>query len=142
MYDKDDIEMDFFSPLDYYGKGSLASVYTDKAVKVRSRTIDAIVEELQLKKIDVIKADVEGFEYFVFKGGAKLLSSDAAPIIYFEFADWAEDLANGAKAGDAQQLLLDFGYKLYEITNGISRVRITKPLLKGSAMILAIKERF
>lgn len=117
LFNEDDRDLDFFSPIDKFGKGSLSPVFTESAVKVKTRRVDTLIKELQIKKVDVIKIDVEGFEYFVFKGAENLLGGNKAPVIIFEFVDWAEQKAMGLQPGAAQQLLIEMGYILYEINN-------------------------
>lgn len=117
MFDKDNLELDFFSPHDKFGKGSLASVFTSDAVKVKTLTLDSLVRENDFIDVDVIKVDVEGFEQSVFAGASNLLSKAGAPAIFFEFVDWAEQSA-GFKAGDAQRALKVYGYKLFKLDSG------------------------
>ena len=81
LFDSDDKELNFFSFFDKFGKGSLSPVFTKQKVKVKSRRLDTLVQELDLEKVDVIKIDVEGFEYYVFKGAEKPLKSLDASII-------------------------------------------------------------
>lgn len=140
VYDQDGLQKDFFSPQDKYGKGSLASVFTDQAVKVQTRTIDAIVKEMNIIKVDAIKADIEGFEYFAFKGAKELLLRKDAPMIFFEFVDWAEIRAQNLEAGAAQRLLIEYGYSLYLVDNNNNRNKINGHLTTGAANILAVKE--
>jgi FkbM family methyltransferase len=138
LFDKDDCEMDFFSPEDKFGKGSLSPVFTSNGVKVYTKKIDTFLTEMQLKQVDVIKIDVEGFEYFVFKGAEKLLGNMNAPIIIFEFVDWAEKRAMGIEPGAAQQYLIDMGFQLYIIQKG-KLVKIYKPFLLGACNLIASK---
>ncbi|MEP6749375.1 MAG: FkbM family methyltransferase [Bacteroidota bacterium] len=139
-YDQDGLQKDFFSPHDKYGKGSLASVFTDQAVKVQTRTIDALLKEMNITKVDAIKADIEGFEYFAFKGAKELLSRKDAPMIFFEFVDWAETRAQNLEAGAAQRLLIEYGYSLYLVDNNNKRNKIDGHLTTGASNILAVKE--
>jgi FkbM family methyltransferase len=139
IYDQDGLEMDFYSPADKFGKGSLASVFTNKSEKVVSKTLDTLVKEHGIATVDVVKVDVEGFEYFVFKGGQRLLSGEHRPTVFFEFVDWAERNAQGLAAGTAQQYMLDIGYDLYIITEKNARVKIESPVINGSHNILAQK---
>jgi len=66
------------------------------------------------------------------------LAADNAPVIIFEFADWAENQAGGLKAGDAQRVLSDFGYKIYEFTSD-KFVRLDQIKTSGSANLIASK---
>lgn len=140
LFDEDDVEMDFFSPPDKYGKGSLAPVFSQQAIKVISKRVDTIIKENEFGIVNAIKADVEGFEYYVFKGAEKVLQLDNAPDIVFEFVDWAEKLAMGLDPGAAQKLLLEFGYQLYAIEND-TPVKLYNILEKGAGDLFATKKQ-
>lgn len=138
--DKDNETVNFFSPEEKYGKGSLSSVFTKNAEIVETITLDAVCEQYSFEQVDVIKIDIEGYEYGAFKGGASLLNKSNAPDIIFEFVDWAEDLAKDCKPGDAQQLLLEYGYKLYVIEKSGKIRAVGVPVCTGAAMLLASKK--
>lgn len=53
--------------------------------KVLIRTLDSIIDELQIGKVGFVKIDVEGFDYEVLKGAKKLIQRDL-PIIQIEFS--------------------------------------------------------
>ena len=139
--DTDGQTVSFFSPDELFGKGSMAAVFTDAAEKIETITLDTLILNKGIEKVDLIKIDVEGFEYLAFKGGMKLLTHPNAPDILFEFVDWAEELAGNIKPGDAQKTLLEYGYSLWEIKSDNKLERITKPLIKGSIMIWASKKK-
>lgn len=136
--DTDDQEVSFFSPEEKFGKGSLAPVFTLNAESVKTITMDRIFDKYAPEGFDLLKVDIEGFEYFAFKGGAHSFNRKDAPDILFEFVDWAEVLAK-VPVGKAQQLLLDFGYKLYHVDQ-TGLVFMKNPKTKGSAMIFATKK--
>jgi hypothetical protein len=135
----DNERMPFYSPEDKFGKGSLSAVFTDKAEYVNTITLDTLKEKYNFSKVDHIKIDVEGYERSVFEGGKNLLSSSDAPVVLFEFADWAENMANNTKAGDAQTYLSNLGFKLYDFSNAVKLGSEMKPRMVGNLMILAIK---
>jgi FkbM family methyltransferase len=108
----------FYSPHGQFGKGSLSPVFTQEAIMVDSITIDNLLASMNIHNVGMIKIDIEGFEYFAFQGGSKLLQSPDAPDIVFEFVDWAEERANLAR-GSAQELLLKYGYQLYSMNKGV-----------------------
>jgi FkbM family methyltransferase len=139
LFDEDNRELDFFSPRDKFGKGSLSPVFTKEAVKVKTKKIDTLIKDLTIKKVDVIKIDVEGFEYFVFKGAQELLEGTNAPVIIFEFVDWAEKHAMDLKPGAAQQLLKENGYQLYKI-NGNQFIPLENIAESGSSNMIASKK--
>jgi FkbM family methyltransferase len=109
-------QLPFYSPADQFGKGSLSPVFTKSAMMVDTVTIDKLLADLAIECVSTIKMDIEGFEYFAFKGGESVLSGKNAPDILFEFVDWAEEMA-GTEKGSAQSLLKDFGYELYILNN-------------------------
>tara|TARA_B100000315_G_scaffold247050_1_gene275195 strand:+ start:441 stop:1505 length:1065 start_codon:yes stop_codon:yes gene_type:complete len=66
-----------------------------KKINVRSETI----ESLYKKKIincppNIIKTDIEGYDYYALKGGNKFFESDDVLAVKFEFS-WKEDSKNG-----------------------------------------------
>ena len=137
LLNKDNEILEFFAPKDKFGKGSLISVFTAESEKIISKTLDSLVREFSISPIDVIKVDVEGYEYFVFKGAEKILKSNKAPYIIFEFVDWAEQIAPGTNVGDAQDLLLTLGYKLFAIDKR-NKTEITQSIKAGTFNILAV----
>ena len=136
----DNEQLPFYSPEEKFGKGSLSAVYTDKAEYVNTITLDTLKNKYKLSNVDYIKIDVEGYEHSVFEGGKNLLSLQNAPVILFEFADWAENTANNTRAGDAQRLLSRIGYRLYNFNNPTKPGLEMEPRSEGNLMILAIKK--
>jgi len=141
LYMKDDETFKFFSPKDEFGKGSLSPIYTQDGTDVLTITVDTLIQKSGLKKVDFIKIDVEGYEYYAFKGAEKLLKGNDAPPILFEFADWAENLANGRRAGDAQQFLKECGYNLFIFNDDQTLTPVNGILAEGNYMLFAKKQR-
>lgn len=140
LFYSDEEEVNFYSPEDKFGKGSLSPVFTDKLVKVRTIKVDTLVKSLKIDKVDVIKIDVEGYEYHVFKGATELLMREDAPDILFEFADWAEENAKGVLVGASQKILKDCGYKIFYFDKDISKMKeSTEIITKGFYMLFASK---
>jgi FkbM family methyltransferase len=139
--DKDGQMVSFFSPDDLYGKGSMAAVFTNDSEEIETITIDTLLSNNTIGTVDFIKIDVEGFEYFAFKGAQKLLNATNAPDILFEFVDWAEELTKTCKPGDAQKLLFKYGYYLWQIGSNNTLTQINSPVTKGSFMIWASKKK-
>lgn len=138
MSNESNRRVEFYSPVDMYGKGSLAPVFTQESVTVETITLDSLVADEGVA-LDFLKVDVEGFEANVFRGGQVLLSRKKAPDILFEFVDWAEELA-GESPGTAQSVLLDFGYNLYQFKSGKLGNRLKSAITKGGAMLFASKK--
>jgi FkbM family methyltransferase len=138
LFDKDDEEVNFYSPDKKFGKGSLSPVFTDKAVRVRTIRVDTLVKQLNIKKVDIIKVDVEGYEQHVFKGAEVLLTGPDAPDILFEFEHWAESAA-GLKCGSAQDYLRQKGYRIYRVAGRGSMEELNETLTTGSVLLYASK---
>ena len=90
--------------------------------------------------MDFIKVDVEGYEYFVFKGAADILQKKNSPDILFEFLDWAEAALPDRQAGDAQRLLKGYGYTLYELI-GSKLIALPGIITNRSGMLFATKKK-
>lgn len=139
LFNKDNLLLDFFTPRDKYGKGSLAPVFSQDPVKVIAKKVDTIVRELNFGKVNTIKIDVEGFEYFVFQGAEQLLTQDESPDIIFEFVDWAESAAMNLSPGSAQLFLKEHGYRLYNLEKNKPQ-KMDNILISGAANLFASKK--
>ena len=93
----DNETVDFFSPVEKFGKGSLESIFTQETEKVETITLNSILVQNVLGKVDFIKIDIEGHEYAAFNGGDKVLTKEDSLDILFEFLDWVEELAKNYK---------------------------------------------
>jgi FkbM family methyltransferase len=141
VFDSDSQTIDFFGPTEKFGKGSLTPHYTDKSVKVSTIRVDTLLKERGISKVDIIKIDIQGFEYYAFKGAAELLRPADAPDILFEFEDWAEREASGLKAGDAQSLLKEYGYEIYLLGPAGALQRQNGIITTGTHMLYATKKK-
>ena len=52
--------------------GSLAAQFDADPIPVLTHTLDYLVGEQMIERVDVIKVDVEGFEAAVFQGAEKI----------------------------------------------------------------------
>ncbi len=100
--------------------GSLAAQFHERPSPVSAQTLDSILEELSVREVDILKVDVEGYEGAVFKGAQRVLKAAHAPVVLFEFADWAETRA-GVPPGYAQTLLRDYGYSIWHLSDFMKR---------------------
>lgn len=116
LTDSDDQVVTFYeAPLGQFGRGSLSNTEWKDRAETQTLTLDRLVKQQDLLRVDVIKLDIEGAEAFAFRGGRELLSSPDAPSLVFEFNGWAEQNTAGVKIGDAQRLLLEYGYTLWSL---------------------------
>ena len=120
--------------------GSLAPQFSSKPTAVAGKTLDHILSEEGIEHVDLLKVDVEGFEFHVFQGARKLLTSEKPPLIAFEFCDWAEARVPQGKAGNAQQLLREWGYEIWRLSDYVRRGRpLREALISGFEMLVGIK---
>lgn len=138
---KDDELVDFSIHPEQFGKGFLNGFSDALINKVHTIKLDSLVAENSIKSVDLIKIDIEGYEYFALIGSNNLLTSKLPPDIVFEFEDWAEARAKGSTPGNAQKYLMDLGYRLIKLNkNKKQQAKITTPIIVGSTMILATKK--
>ena len=135
-HDHDDGFAPFWeAPASHFGMGSLAAQFHEPPVQIPVRTLDRLVQENGMAKVDLIKVDVEGFEAAVFRGATQLLGGPHPPIILFEFCDWAEE-RGGFALGTAQSVLLDQGFQLSRL-GGDPNEMLKTPMTSGCEMIIA-----
>jgi FkbM family methyltransferase len=133
----------YMPPMDHFGMGSSAPQFSVTPVSVQAKTIDTILKEFGLMEsgagaVTALKIDIEGYEAHAFLGGEKFLRVRPAPIVLFEFNDWAEERAFPGRCGWAQQILMDFGYKLWTIGDYLRQAPpLTAPLREGSHSMVA-----
>jgi FkbM family methyltransferase len=140
LYYSDNEILNFYSPDEKFGKGSLSPVFTNRKIPVTTIKVDTLVAGLGISKVDLVKIDVEGYEYHVFRGASALLGRDDAPDIIFEFVDWAEAAAGSAGIGAAQRILREMGYRIFIFgENGVEE-EVQGILEKGFLMLFATKK--
>jgi len=139
--DNDEEVLHYMNEADYFGQGHIVSAEGKNTETMVSGRIDTILDGLGINKVDTLKVDIEGYEYFAFKGAEKLLKAADGPTIIFEFEDWSEKRANDSSPGAAQKLLLDYGYTLYKLESNRAPLLINAPVGKGSVMLLAKKSK-
>ena len=91
------------------GRHSLLPINQGQQVEVSATTLDTFLEERKLdySRVKFVKIDVEGYEYFVLKGGQQLL--EHAPIIHTEFAPTYME-RGGIKPADLLDILYQKNY--------------------------------
>lgn len=137
LLDMSGVSLEFYSPKDKFGKGSFTNNFNGNSVNVISKTLDDIVAENNLERVDVIKMDVEGYEAKVLQGGVRTFELFKPPVL-FEFADWAEETATDINVGDSQRILTNLGYNLYDFDSSLQP--LPEVLLKGCTLIWATKK--
>lgn len=80
--------------------------------KVTCRTIDQFCRDASVRKIDVLKIDVEGFELSVIKGAERMLNEGRIGFVYLEFNDlMPKDGTVGGSLFPISEYLSQFGLK-------------------------------
>jgi FkbM family methyltransferase len=106
------------------------AISPDGRIAVPRRRLDDIAPR---GKIALLKVDVEGHEYFVFKGGKDTL--ERTDIVYFEYVP---NIVSTGIAAISWQPLLDAGFQIYEKTNTSLRLATLPP--KRETMLIALKD--
>lgn len=98
--------------------GSISHAYAagheSHVERVGGRALDSFLAEHQVRRVDVMKIDVEGAEEAVLRGGGCLFSGTEAPILILELSDWTAR-GTGSSAAAVWDLLVEYGYQLHSI---------------------------
>jgi FkbM family methyltransferase len=100
------------------GRGIEHEYATHNSEETREEDLIEIttIDDLNLKQLDFIKIDIQGYEYYAFIGAEKTLNK-FKPIIFLEnslIKDNKEEIMNNK----AKNYLLDLGYELYRMYVG------------------------
>jgi FkbM family methyltransferase len=68
-------------------------------VPVKMATIDSVVSELGIPRIDVVKIDTQGFEFFVVQGMLALVEQSVNMKVFMEFWPWGITNSGGSPEG-------------------------------------------
>lgn len=115
-----------------HGWSGLLEIDSFKKYPVETITLDTFCTLHEISEIEVLKIDVQGWEYAVLKGAQQLLKSKSIQHIIFEVETWAEKNA-GLLPGASQQFLLSNDYELFTT----ARKKLTAPITKGTNVIWA-----
>jgi FkbM family methyltransferase len=108
-------EVELFMPKDWDVFSSLrpeglVEGQSDHSFKVTARTLDEVIDELKLKKVNVVKIDIEGGELDVLRSAPKLLA-DFRPSIITEYSINTWNIF-GATHQELKELAQRFKYTL------------------------------
>lgn len=138
LSDRNQNDVAFFqAPADHFGMGSLAPQFDQPPSSISVRTLDSLLAENCFEDVAVLKVDVEGHEASVFRGAQRLLRSANPPVVVFEFCDWAESRFPNSYAGEAQEILMDFGYDLWTLPGYGKTPSLKRAMVVGAAMLVA-----
>jgi len=106
----------------YAGRGSASLIKPvdqkdSKKYEVSIETLDDFISTHDIKKVRMLKIDVEGWELNVLKGADRLLKSSQAPIISIEYSKFTQ--AKGGKLLDLYYYILSINnYHIYKLRKG------------------------
>jgi FkbM family methyltransferase len=99
-----------------YGTGNwIDAPYSDKLESVQLVSIDSFLRQRGLQRVDLIKADVEGYELHVLRGAHRCLS-DLRPKLLLEI-DRTWCARSGYHPSAIFEFLREFNYDYYRITH-------------------------
>jgi FkbM family methyltransferase len=94
-----------------FGVFTYAGVQIHQKQPVNTETLDEVVQNELLSRVDAIKIDVEGHELFVLEGAKETLSK-FCPILLVEISDGAL-VHQGCSSLQVLKFLLQLGYRIY-----------------------------
>lgn len=89
---------------------------TKEILEIELTTIDQIVEEKNIKKIDILKLDVQGAEYQVMAGAKKTIEKEMISLIYTEIIT-IPTYENQQELDEALKMFRQYGFELFNIYN-------------------------
>lgn len=96
--------------------GSENMLKTKEVLDVELTTIDQIVEAENIKRIDILKMDVQGAEYQVMAGAKKTIEKGMIGLIYTEIIT-IPTYENQQELDEALKMFREYGFELYNIYN-------------------------
>jgi FkbM family methyltransferase len=99
-------------PLENYG----INVAPPTAEDVEATTLDAYCERNGIRRIDLLKIDVEGAEYQVLLGARRMLQRQTVGCIVFEFGQTTFDMGNDPT--EIEAYFKELGYGLRNVVAG------------------------
>jgi len=109
------LELHLPSSRDNTGWASIVSTPSrNSSIKVEAMNLDTYVQRNEIRKIKLIKIDIEGAELLALHGMSTILSDDDPPMIYFEINSPLLEKQK-IESNDIKQYLARFGYKLYKL---------------------------
>lgn len=100
------------------GRSQLVDPATDEgAIKVTVTTLDDYCRENGIERIDVMKVDVEGAEFGVFKGAPRVIRDFPPKAIFYESVDSLCAAFNHTPE-EMHRYLEEAGYKIHAIVDG------------------------
>jgi hypothetical protein len=94
-----------------WGEGLLE---TNQVVQADFKTIDLVLKDLNIRKINILKLDVQGAEYRVVKGGAEALRDGVVDYIFSEIITQPTYIGQ-KRLDEALSVFYNAGFDLHNI---------------------------
>jgi len=108
-----------------------------RSCRVRCTSLDHYVARAGITRLDVIKVDVEGAEFSVFRGGSETLASLQPRVLLFEACEeYAQSL--GHSTGDVRRLLETCGYVIFRLDPAPAPVQVMASSVEPYANLVAM----
>ncbi|MBN1304013.1 MAG: FkbM family methyltransferase [Anaerolineales bacterium] len=83
-------------------------------IEVESLPVDTVLEQLEIKEVNFVKIDIQGYEYHAISGFRNILANSKQVILMSEF--WPKGLTEaGSNPKEYLELLTSLGFTLYEL---------------------------
>ena len=105
--------------------------------EVNVTTLDKVIQDEGIDRIDVIKLDVEGAEELVMQGAKKLFEK-MHPVVIFEINKLATQRLHIDEYG-AWDFLKEFGYQFFSVSRTGNLVKLDAPMKVGNQRIVAMR---
>jgi FkbM family methyltransferase len=115
-YRNDILKLNYRLGYDSHASLNFGKTSTDEICEtVDCITLDDLISQLNWQKVDLLKLDLEGFDYFALLGLTQSLSANKVKIIQFEVTrSWEK---NGCCPMNALKLLQNYDFDCYHIHN-------------------------
>jgi FkbM family methyltransferase len=119
------------------GLGSLVSrslsagQFQCEPITVRLRKLDDVLDELNIRHVDIIELDVEGSEIQVLKGAEHTLRNNCVHLLM------DVDVGSNEERIELYRLLDSFGYEMYRIGKQPTRIKSVEEVLLFSTNVTA-----
>ena len=124
---------------DYVGKTTLKANISKKDEKVTITTLDSFIKTKGIPKLDLIRLNVKGAEFFVLRGAKKQLQLEKAPLIIYE-SSFNQTKRYEYHPVEIMWFLQDYGYSLYVLDIATGKVVPYQTLCERDDVIIAIKK--
>jgi FkbM family methyltransferase len=128
-------EVNLYVPPPAYWPNHSPSMHPDpniEPIRVKVWTLDRVLEELGIDRVDLIKIDVEGYEPRVLRGAARALANHRIDAILCEFSD-ACLKASDTSAEELWQMCNDAGFA---IDSRLNSDRCSSPGFHGNVLLV------